>query len=215
MSSEKSTGVRPQLMYLIFFPLLRFLLGLAYRFRYIGTENIPVSGPAIFAGNHTSNLDPFCIAFALPVSRPISFMAKAEMFANPVTDWFFRSVHQFPVNRGAADRQAIRHAVGILSQGGLLGIFPQGTRSASGEVEQAQSGAAFIALQAGATIVPAGIIHGPRRLFRRDVSVAFSEPIRPEEFESLPKRERIEKMTERLVAGINAAIGEAAGSERA
>lgn len=206
-----AAGVRPQFMYRIFFPFLRFVLTPWYRRKAFGTENIPPHGPLIMAGNHTQNSDPFMIAFSLTTARPIAFMAKAEMFVNPVSGWFFRSVHQFPVNRGTADRNAIRHSLDILARGGTLGIFPQGTRSEAGEVTQVQSGAAFLALQAGSSVVPVGVSRRrvPGVLRHQLVTVVYGSPIDPADVAELPKKERIAALTERIVSGINEALAEA------
>lgn len=202
--------VRPTLMYHLFFRVIKLVLTPYYRIEHHGVERIP-NGAVIMAGNHTQNSDPFMIAFGLPVTRPIAFMAKAEMFSNPITNWFFRSVHQFPVNRGAADRTAIRHALGILSQGGVLGIFPQGTRSEPGEVTDAHSGVAFLASAGNAPVLTVGISRRPvSGLIRHQkVTVVYGERVDPADFAELPKKERSAAMTQRIVAGINEALAQA------
>jgi 1-acyl-sn-glycerol-3-phosphate acyltransferase len=198
-------------MYSMVFPLLKLFMTPLYQVEHHGLENIPASGAVIMAGNHTQNSDPFMIAFGLPVSRPIAFMAKAEMFVNPISNWAIRSVHQFPVNRGAPDRGAIRHALGILKQGGVLGIFPQGTRSEPGEVTEAHAGVAFFALQSQAPVVSVGIsrIHVPGLIRHQKATVVYGNTIDPADFAELPKKERTAAMTERIVAGINEALAEA------
>ncbi|MBO8141576.1 MAG: 1-acyl-sn-glycerol-3-phosphate acyltransferase [Firmicutes bacterium] len=109
-------------------------------------------GPAIVVSNHVSYLDPILIGAALP--RPVHFMAKEELFRYPVLRWLLPKVHAFPVRRGRPDRQAIRRALDILESGQVVGIFPEGTRSASGELQDVHGGAAMLALKSGASVVP-------------------------------------------------------------
>jgi len=128
-----------------------FLLGL----RIEGMDNIPFSGPVIIAPNHVSNWDPIAVGVAL--ERPVYFMAKVSLFKNPVLNFIIRRLNAFPVNKEYADRQAIRHALQILGEGKVLGIFPQGIRNRSGDAK-AQSGMVLIALKSGAPIIPVACI---------------------------------------------------------
>ena len=96
-------------------------------------------------------------------------MAKAELFRIPVLGFLIRELGAFPVQRGAADRSAIRRALRILNDGGVVGVFPEGTRNRRGEVLNPQGGAALIALKAGVPVLPAAIwgtanIDGPLHL---------------------------------------------------
>jgi len=126
------------------------------RVRVKGLENMPTEGGLIVAGNHVSYWDPVIIAVKLP--RTINFMAKAEFFSVPVFSSLLRGLHVFPVKRGSADRQAIRHAIALLEQGKVLGIFPEGTRNQSGEDLKAQSGVAMIAAKTGAPVLPVACV---------------------------------------------------------
>lgn len=125
-----------------------FLLGLKSE----GTDNIPREGPVIIAVNHISNWDPVVVALVL--DRPIHYIAKAELFKNKILGKLLIKLHAFPVNRGKADRRAIRQALLILEEGKILGIFPEGSRNKTGEDIKAQSGIALFALKSGAPIVP-------------------------------------------------------------
>lgn len=206
--TAKTDGVRaPSLVYLVAYPLLRAAISTRVRFIRCGVENIPSEGGFIFAGNHTSNLDPFAVTFVLPSSRPVCFLAKQEMFRSPIPAWFFRSVHQFPVDRGKPDRTAIRWAIDWLKSGHILGIFPQGTRMPVGPVTSAQEGVAFIAFQAGARMLPVAITHGPSRgIRRRVVALTYGKPLDPADYQELPKRERMQQLTADVVSGINEAL---------
>lgn len=139
-------------------PLLRGWFGL----RCAGREHVPESGAAIIACNHKSFLDPFFIGIAL--RRHVHFMAKEELFAGPL-GWLISRLGAFPVRRGASDGEAIATARAILGEGGVLVMFPEGTR-----VEQRDAlgaphhGAGRLALETGALIVPAAIA-GTERLW--------------------------------------------------
>ncbi len=119
-------------------PLLRVLI----RFRIEGLEHVPRIGPAIVAANHLHNADPVLIIAAF--TRPVLFMAKKELFSVPVIRWFVRQSGAFPVDRGRADRQALRHAEKLLSEGMLVGIFPEGTRSRTAELQPAHPGVGLL-----------------------------------------------------------------------
>ena len=143
-------------MYSFFKTLLYYFFTVFFRFKIIGAENIPTSGGVIIAANHISLWDPPVIAAAC--NRTINFMAKEELFSISIFKWFISKLKAFPVRRGAADRTAIRYAISLLKNGEILGAFPEGTRSTTGELGKPEPGIAMIALKAGVPIVPAGII---------------------------------------------------------
>ncbi|HBQ87678.1 MAG TPA: 1-acyl-sn-glycerol-3-phosphate acyltransferase, partial [Syntrophomonas sp.] len=101
--------------------LVRFLfyfLGLKIE----GVRNLPAQGPVIIAANHVSNWDPVLVGISF--KRPVHFIAKAELFTNPVLGKLLTGLNAFPVKRGTPDRRAIRQALDILDMGEVLGIFP-------------------------------------------------------------------------------------------
>ncbi|MGA8943017.1 MAG: lysophospholipid acyltransferase family protein [Thermoactinomyces sp.] len=136
-------------------------------------EHIPEKGPVVFCCNHISNLDPPLLAVS--TKRKVHFMAKAELFRVPVLGGLVRSLGAFPVKRGAGDRQALKKAIQLLQEGHTVGIFPEGTRSKTGEMGQFHVGAALIALKGEAPIVPAAIC-GSYRLFR-PIKIVFGPPV--------------------------------------
>lgn len=143
--------------------LLGPLLRLAFRPRIEGLEHIPSSGAAIVAGNHLSFSDHFLLPAIL--KRRITFLAKAEYFTGPgikgrLTAAFFRSAGQIPVDRSGkeAGQAAIREGLGVLRQGELLGIYPEGTRSHDGRLYKGKVGVAVMALKAGVPVVPCAMI---------------------------------------------------------
>jgi 1-acyl-sn-glycerol-3-phosphate acyltransferase len=176
--------------------LYRFVRGLIVPFMRIwfrlhieGAERIPESGPAVITPNHKSFWDSFFIAAA--TRRHLRFMGKAELFEGPFGRLFVR-LGAFPVKRGEADAQALETARTILRQGGLLAMFPEGTRVRDPEtLGLPKRGAGRLAIEARAPLVPAAIT-GTERLFAgpfpkpRRVQLAFGEPIPVAELEATP-----------------------------
>jgi 1-acyl-sn-glycerol-3-phosphate acyltransferase len=125
---------------------------------------IPREGPVIIAANHISNLDAVVIGGWLTpmLGRRIQWLAKREFFDWPVLGWLAPHGGLHPVDRSKADLEAYRQAKAILDDRHLLFVFPEGTRSATGELQRAADGAAALALRTGATIVPIGVIGADR-----------------------------------------------------
>lgn len=145
------------MFYSIFKVICKFVFGVIFRTRVIGLENVPREGSLIVAANHLSNWDPPFLGTFL--GREICYMAKEELFKNPIFAAAIRALHVFPVKRGSADKTAIKHAVKLLKDGQCLGIFPEGTRSKTGKIGKAESGVALIAAMTKAPIVPALIVN--------------------------------------------------------
>jgi 1-acyl-sn-glycerol-3-phosphate acyltransferase len=153
------------------------LLKLIFRVRVTGLEQLPATGPVLIAGNHTGFLDGPVVFVLLP--RPSAFLVKSELYDSP-----FRRVLEFarqiPVRRGSPDRTALRRALEVLKVGGVLGVFPEGTRG-EGRLESVQHGIGYLALRAGCPVVPvvcvgtAEALPKGRRLpkWRAPVTVAF------------------------------------------
>ena len=140
--------------------LFRLIFYVIFRTRIYGQENIPAEGAVILAANHASNIDPPLMASL--IDRPVSYMAKIELFENPIFGAAIRRCHAFPVKRGASDRGAIKAAVNVLKEGRILGLFPEGTRSKTGELQKAEAGVALIAAMTRAPIVPVAILNSHR-----------------------------------------------------
>lgn len=144
-----------------------------------GTEHLPKTGAFILVANHASYFDPPLIGTAVR-HRLIHFMAKEELFHNPVMNWFLRLVHTFPVRRGRIDSEAIKESFRVLKNGEVLGIFPEGTSRAQGILGKFHDGFAGIAIKAGVPVVPAAIVNS-RHLPKKTgvVQVIFHEPMMP------------------------------------
>jgi 1-acyl-sn-glycerol-3-phosphate acyltransferase len=144
-----------------------------FRIRLEGHEHIPASGPVILACNHRSNMDPVLLASA--IRRPVAFMAKAELFVGPL-GWILRWIGQFPVRRGGIDREALRRTSAVLAAGGVLGLFPEGTRG-DGSFASVHPGLAYIVVRERCPVVPVAIF-GTERVRRRFGWLPFATPVR-------------------------------------
>jgi 1-acyl-sn-glycerol-3-phosphate acyltransferase len=144
-----------------------------FRIRLEGAGHIPAGGPVILASNHRSNLDPVLLAAA--VRRPVAFMAKVELFVWPL-GWILRFIGQFPVQRGGIDREALRRTSAVLAQGGVLGLFPEGTRG-DGSFASVHPGLAYIVLRERCPVLPVAIF-GTERVRRRFGWLPFASPVR-------------------------------------
>lgn len=122
----------------------------------IDFDNFPATGPCILASNHISNLDVIYLALYAP--RHPHFMAKVELYKNPIFAWVIRLCGSFPVNRGENDAWALRQAGRVLEAGQMLSMFPEGTRSKDkAQLRRGKVGAVKLALDYHAPIVPVAI----------------------------------------------------------
>ncbi len=153
---------------------------LLYRERAIGAENVPAEGPVILAPNHFSNMDHFFAGVYL--RRKIRFMAKSQLFGNPILNYIFRVGGVFPVRRGHQDEEAFKTAHAILDRGGCVLMYCEGGRSRTGELGEPRAGVGRLALESGVPVVPVAI-HGSlgvrkwRKLRFPKVTVQYGEPI--------------------------------------
>ncbi|WP_346290912.1 lysophospholipid acyltransferase family protein [Sphaerothrix gracilis] len=126
-----------------------------FRGRIYGAEQVPRQGPLIVVANHASDFDPPILSNC--VRRPVSYMAKEELFKVPVLSQAIQLYGAYPVKRGSADRSAIRAALKQLEQGWAVGVFLQGTRTVDGRIDSPKLGAALIAAKAQAPILPVSL----------------------------------------------------------
>ena len=129
------------------------------RVRVEGLEHLPRTGPLILAPNHASNADPVVVGAWLTgaLGRRIHWFAKREVLAWPVIGQVGRLGGVHGIDRGAADVEGFRTAMKVLDAGGVLLVFAEGTRSPTGELQEAKDGLATLALRSNAAIVPIGI----------------------------------------------------------
>ncbi len=154
---------------------------IAFHFRVEGVENLPESGGFILCSNHRSYLDP--VFLGVKVKRELSFMAKEELFQVKVLGPVIKKLGAFPIARGKGDTGAVEFAIDTVKAGKVLTLFPEGTRSKSGELLKLKSGVIIIAAQSQGIIVPSAIVFEGKLRFRRRVTIRYGKPISCEELE--------------------------------
>jgi 1-acyl-sn-glycerol-3-phosphate acyltransferase len=139
-----------------------FIKGLIYPFACLylgltreGIEHLPKRGPVIVVSNHVSYIDSILLGSASP--RPIHFIVLQWMYDLLFIRWFYWGMGTIPVRLDGQDSRGIKRAVKVLKKGRVLGIFPEGSRSVDGKVQETRPGAALIAALSGAPVVPAFI----------------------------------------------------------
>jgi 1-acyl-sn-glycerol-3-phosphate acyltransferase len=197
--------VRPSPFYTfvaaISWPFIKWL----YRLRAEGVGNLPQDGGYVLAANHVSNLDPWPLGIPIWPRRYLRFMAKSELFWWPLGP-LIRAGGAFEVRRGERDVEAMKTAVDLVRRGHIVVMFPQGTRERKGLVKKyrprAHTGAARIALDAGAPLVPAAIA-GTDRLSRfGPLRVRYGEPLDLDGLDHRAVTERLMTEIERLGEGL-------------
>ncbi|MEV5334680.1 lysophospholipid acyltransferase family protein [Streptomyces werraensis] len=171
--------------------------------RVLGSWRVPASGPVILAVNHSHNIDGPMVMGVAP--RPTHFLIKREAFVGPL-DPFLTGIGQVKVDRHSTDRTAIARALGVLEQGGVLGIFPEGTRG-EGDFASIRAGLAYFAVRSGAPIVPVAVLGSsdrPGRLIkalpplRSRVDVVFGDPFDAGDGSGRRTRKALDEATARI-----------------
>jgi 1-acyl-sn-glycerol-3-phosphate acyltransferase len=177
-----ASGPLYRLVKLVATIVFRILCG----FTATGQEKVPKKGPVVIVPNHKSFWDPFFVAIVL--RRPVHFMGKAEHFDGPMARSFL-ALGAFPVKRGESDAEAIETARAILARGDALALFPEGTRVRDEGLGTPKRGAARLAIEAGAPLVPATITGTEKRRWPlpRRVRIAFGDPVAVEGLEATPE----------------------------
>lgn len=189
----------------------------------VGAENVPAAGGVLLASNHLSFID----SFAIPISAPrtVRFLAKAEYFTGTgvggaVRRGFFEGFDAVPVDRlsSRAAQESLDAALAVLRRGGAFGIYPEGTRSRDGRLYKGRTGVAWLALSAGAPVVPVGLVGtdqvqpvGARFPRLAGVTVRFGRPVHPEPYGGMPAGRARRALTDTVMD----AIAELTGQERA
>lgn len=184
----------------------------AYRVAVVGTGRVPRDGAVLFVGNHVGFLDGPLLTGLAP--RPTSVLVKREMFRGPL-GVFLTFLGHIPVTRSSGDRTALQTALAVLGRGGAVGIFPEGTRG-RGDVASVQQGAAWLALQSGARVVPVaflgtratGSATGSLPTPRARVVMAFGDPVDLLVQPAASGRQRLAAATEQVRDGLAAHVRE-------
>jgi 1-acyl-sn-glycerol-3-phosphate acyltransferase len=204
------TGSRPSPVYLaigvLSWPVVRWL----YRLRTTGTEHLPREGGFVLAANHTSSFDPWPLGLPLFPRRHLRFMAKSELYWWPLR-YVMDAGGAFPVRRGLADREAIRTAVELVRGGDVVVMFPEGTRKEKGLRKRFEArphtGAARIALEAEAPLVPAAIAGTDRLARLGPLRVVYGAPVDLVDLRDRELREAATAATDRLMTEIRRLYG--------
>ena len=163
--------------------IFRPLVKLVYKMQFKGLENIPSDGTRyIVAINHTCALDPVFAACPKQVP-PLHFMAKVELFKNPIAAWFITHMYGFPVKRGKGDNSAIEYGEKIINEGHVMAICPEGKRikDKNGVPQRAKAGVAVIAKATNASVLPVAICcDGPIKAGKH-VTISYGKLITPED----------------------------------
>ncbi|MBT2902553.1 lysophospholipid acyltransferase family protein [Streptomyces sp. McG8] len=171
--------------------------------RVLGSWRVPAASPVILAVNHSHNIDGPMVMGVAP--RPTHFLIKKEAFVGPL-DPFLTGIGQVKVDRHSTDRTAIARALGVLEQGGVLGIFPEGTRG-EGDFASIRAGLAYFAVRSGAPIVPVAVLGSsdrPGRLIkalpplRSRVDVVFGDPFDAGDGSGRRTRKALDEATARI-----------------
>ncbi len=206
-SGEKNPFARQRPIYSFSCAVLRFIWRVAFGMRMRRTAELEFRENYIFASNHRSNFDPPIVGSTCP--REVHFMAKHTLFDSLLLGPLIRYYNAIPTRRGSFDRAAFARAVEILSRGGSLLIFPEGTRSRREEFGKVKPGVGYLALQTGTAVVPvylggSGDL-GSAMLRRRRLVVSFGEPIRaPNGDTSRPTPENCREYAHMVMAAIAA-----------
>lgn len=217
--SEAASIPRPGAVYFLGRAVLRPLFAVLYGTRTSGRERLPESGAVLLVSNHLSGWDTVLIPVA--ASRPVQFLTKSSFFTKPglvgrFSRWFFTSIGAVPVLRtaGQAAQAALESGAGILRAGSVFAVFPEGTRSRDGRLYKGRSGAGWMALETGATVVPVGLVGtGDMRPFghlrgRRRPEVRFGAPLDLSDLADMPRGQARRVATERIMAAIAALSGQ-------
>ncbi|MFF0792456.1 lysophospholipid acyltransferase family protein [Streptomyces spiralis] len=174
-----------------------------WRPRVLGAWRVPAAGPAILAVNHSHNIDGPMVMGVAP--RPTHFLIKKEAFVGPLGS-FLTGIGQLEVDRHTADRTAITRALGVLDAGGVLGIFPEGTRG-EGDFASLRAGLAYFAVRSGAPVVPVAVLGSSERRgrliqglppLRSRIDVVFGDPFDAGDGSGRRTRRALDEATERI-----------------
>jgi 1-acyl-sn-glycerol-3-phosphate acyltransferase len=194
-------------LYAVCKPIAVIIMKLLFRVEARGTEHVPKHGPVLIVANHSSVLDPALVGGMTP--RQLTFLAKAELFRIPGFGALIRRLGAQPLRREGADPSALRTAQRVLQQGGALLVFPEGTRGDEGVLREAKPGAALLAMQTGAAVVPA-YVHGSGRALPRGrslprpakVVVTFGPPLTFARAAGADRKAQYEEASRRMMAAI-------------
>lgn len=193
MDARRESSCRPSPLQRFFYWFCWWIVWVAfvliYRFRCYHARHVPHTGPILIAANHQSHLDPPAIGIAC-AHRPLHFLARSGLFTGRLFGWLIAALNSIPIKEDASDVAAIRAVIQRLEAGAAVLIFPEGSRSPDGELQEFKRGVALLMKRAGCPVVPAAVEGAfeafPRhrsfpRLFGCRIAVMFGKPIPADE----------------------------------
>ena len=163
------------MFYTIFRRFITVIFRIIFNIKFEGTENLPDTGGIVYACNHRSNADPILVS--LKIKKRCAYMAKEELFKNPVLGALIRFFGAFPVVRGKGEMDVIDESIKKLRSGKNLVIFPEGTRSKDGKVGRGKTGVALIAARSNADVIPVCVVYEGKLKFRKKIIIRYGKPI--------------------------------------
>jgi 1-acyl-sn-glycerol-3-phosphate acyltransferase len=162
------------LTYWLSVDLTRALADILFRPEIIGLENLPQRGPLVMAVNHCSHLDPPLLGCHLPLV--VNFFARETLWKPGFASWWLTTVGTIPVDRDGADIVAMKRTIGAVEAGGVVILFPEGTRSPDGLIQSAKAGVGMIACRTQVPVVPVRIL-GTFAAFGRNAKIPRPHPV--------------------------------------
>lgn len=205
---------RRNVVWFSFQMLLKITFAVLFRYRARHIERIPETTGGLMLSNHQSFLDPLLIG--LPLRRPVSYIARENLFRIPVLGRILRRTYVVPINRESAGSESVRESVRRMKAGFLVGVFPEGTRSTDGELGEIKPGFVAVARRAKQPIYPVGIAGAHRampkgglKVYPRKIRVIYGEPIPAEEVARLAKKGNEEEFLQVIRERLQACLDEA------
>lgn len=197
------------MLYEVAHPLVRWVARWCCSLEVVGRDRVPAHGGVIVAANHVSYLDIPIVGCSL--ARRADFLAKVELFNNPVVGWLFRRLGGVPIRRGGTDRAALAEVERRLANGHVVVVYPEGTRSPDERLREPKPGVGMLAVRTGVPVVPTYVAGtgeawppGSWRLRCRPITVVFGEPMRwPRSVdEKANNKRRYQQVSEEIMARI-------------
>ncbi|MED5277175.1 MAG: lysophospholipid acyltransferase family protein [Actinomycetota bacterium] len=212
----KPMGIKEKITYRFFWTLAWIVAKTFFRFSTVNKDRLPKDTPYILSPVHRSYID--SPLGGLITKQRVRFLGKESLWNNRLGGWFVGVLGCFPVQRGTADRAALRACQQVLERGEPLVMFPEGTRRSGPKVkdENMFSGPAFVAARAGVPLIPLGIAgtdkampHGARFFRPAKVFMVVGQPVLPPEFEGRVPRQAVDDLTEQLRQSLQEAYDQA------
>lgn len=202
MPEQLEVRTKPRFIYWFAQTVVNIFLKLFFRLSYTGIENIPMEGGVIIAANHASFADPPSIGVTVP--RELTFFAKKELFRIPLLSQFMTLANSIPVDRTGDSTATLKNVVKRLKAGWAVLVFPEGTRTKTGEFLKPKRGVGMMAVMADVPVVPCWIEGSFRcKIFLSRITLHFLPPFNPSEIEAVDKKEQYLLVSNRIMHHIN------------